>query len=416
MRRSTGRARDLLAPVLVLALSAAGLTACDTPPPPDPCAWTTQAPKSGLGRTVVMVDVSASFRDAPGSGTVRDPRDAVAEYVRRAVRQKRTVSVAAFDGHGPTGVHWLKPRSTDWAAEDGNPDGQEQLRKDAVDCIQKDVAAAARTTAAKDGTDVLAAIRAAGGALHDVRGRRELIVVSDGLATTGCADLTRSLFQEHEEIDAILRVCRNRKELRDGTLTGVRTVFTGLGQPAVDQPVPTAAQQQWLVDLWTVLCARSHARSDRRARCDIAGTQLAVRRTAGTSGTRVTAAADPAVTFGDGHRQRYRLPGAALFDTNSATLRPGAKDTLAEIAVAARSVPGARVRVDGYVDPRGDRASDGPLSQARADAVGDQLRELGVDKVTSRGRGLAPGCPGRAASAGADRLQCDRRVDIEVVT
>lgn len=411
--------RRLLTAPLMLALSAAGLTSCDPPPPLDRCAWTAEAPKPGLGRTVVLVDASASFHGAPGSVSARDPRDAVADYVTKAVAGRETVSVAAFDGGGPTGIHWQGTRSTDWAAEDDNPDGREQLRTDAIECIQKDVGAAAEATPVRKGTDVLAALRVAGAALARTRGPRRLVVLSDGLPTTGCADLTRALFRSDAELDAIARVCHDRKEVTDRSLAAVRSVFLGLGQPAVDQPVPTAAQQRWLAALWTRLCSEAHPAGDRTARCDVVDTQLAVRRPAKTSpSVRTTQTTDPVVTYGDGRLQRYQLPGAALFDEDSAVLRPGAKKVLTRIAVSARSLPGSRVTVDGYVDPRGDPADDGPLSQARADAVKELLEELGVARITAQGRGRAPGCPSGAptdgSSADPDRLQCDRRVDIEV--
>lgn len=414
-----GRGRLPLWPLL-FTLSAAGLTSCATPPPLKPCDWTDAAPKSALGWTVVLVDASASFRDTtdPASST-RDLGDAVADYVTEAVARRETVSVAAFDGTGPTGIHWKKTRSMDWAAEDDNPDAQKQMRSDAVGCVEKDVTAAAGIKPASDGTDVLAAVRAAGGVLARTRGPRQLVVVSDGLPTTGCADLTRALFRSTSEIDAIARVCHDRKEVTDRSLKAVRTVFVGLGQPNVDQPVPTAAQQQWLGALWTRLCGQAHPRTDGAARCEVAGTQLAVRHAAGTAPSAVpTNVTDPVVTYGDGRRQRYELPGPALFDTDSAVLRPEARTVLTRIAVAARSLPGARVTVDGYVDPRGDPANDAPLSQARADAVKGLLQELGVTEVTARGRGQAPDCPGGVpagdSSAHSDRLQCDRRVDIDV--
>ncbi|GGS07843.1 hypothetical protein GCM10010269_53610 [Streptomyces humidus] len=415
---SAARRRALLSPLL-LALTAVGLTSCDTPPPLDLCAWTAEPAKSGLGRTVVLVDTSASFHDGAASTSVRDPREAVADYVEKAVAHKESVSVAAFGGGGPTGLRWQKTRSTDWAAEDDNPDSRSQLRTDAVACVQKDVAAAARSTPVTNGTDVLAALRAAGGVLARTSGPRRLVVVSDGLPTTGCADLTRALFRNDAEIDAIAQVCHDRKELTERSLSAVRVVFVGLGQPAADQPVPTAAQQQWLGALWKRLCDGAHPPGDHTAGCDVVDTQLTVQRPARTpSSAQPTNAADPVVTYGDKHRQRYRLPGAALFDKDSAVLRPGAKTVLTRIAVTARSLPGARVSVDGYVDPRGDPADDGPLSQARADAVKDMLQELGVTRITAQGRGQPADCPrggpAGGSPSGPDRLQCARRVDIEV--
>ncbi|MET7802315.1 OmpA family protein, partial [Streptomyces decoyicus] len=113
-------------------------------------------------------------------------------------------------------------------------------------------------------------------------------------------------------------------------------------------------------------------------------------------------------------------PGAALFDTNSSTVRSQALPLLNDVAVRARTTPGSTVAVLGYVDPRGAPDNNQQLSQARANAVKKVLTGLGVTRVTAHGRGLPTGCSKPARAAGGrmtaeEKLQCDRRVDIEII-
>ncbi|MFI0712507.1 OmpA family protein [Streptomyces inhibens] len=130
---------------------------------------------------------------------------------------------------------------------------------------------------------------------------------------------------------------------------------------------------------------------------------------------------DPVVHYANDRPETYELPGAALFDTNASAVRATALPLLNDVAVSARTTPGSRVSVFGYVDPRGRPDNNQQLSQARADAVKKVLIGLGVTRVNAYGRGLPEGCstkPSHAAKgrmSAEDRLQCDRRVDIEIV-
>ncbi|WP_162596818.1 OmpA family protein [Streptomyces sp. NEAU-S7GS2] len=191
--------------------------------------------------------------------------------------------------------------------------------------------------------------------------------------------------------------------------------LAGLGQPATDQPAPTAAQRTWLSNLWRALCGAGRKAAPGTS-CTLAPTAIG---TAERSKPRKKPPQDPAVRYAQDRPETYELPGAALFDTNSSSVRPQALPLLNDVAVSARTTPGSRVTVLGYVDPRGRPDNNHQLSQARADAVKDVLTGLGVQRVTAHGRGLPTGCAKPDHTAGSrmtaeDKLQCDRRVDIEI--
>ncbi|AWN25245.1 hypothetical protein DKG71_03200 [Streptomyces sp. NEAU-S7GS2] len=223
----------------------------------------------------------------------------------------------------------------------------------------------------------------------------------------------RGRLRDKSEIKAITRVCAARDETP--SLTGVHLTLAGLGQPATDQPAPTAAQRTWLSNLWRALCGAGRKAAPGTS-CTLAPTAIG---TAERSKPRKKPPQDPAVRYAQDRPETYELPGAALFDTNSSSVRPQALPLLNDVAVSARTTPGSRVTVLGYVDPRGRPDNNHQLSQARADAVKDVLTGLGVQRVTAHGRGLPTGCAKPDHTAGSrmtaeDKLQCDRRVDIEI--
>jgi outer membrane protein OmpA-like peptidoglycan-associated protein len=77
------------------------------------------------------------------------------------------------------------------------------------------------------------------------------------------------------------------------------------------------------------------------------------------------------------------------FDADSAALHPDAGGQLANIAKALAAYPNARVQVAGFTDPQGSPDTDQTLSQARADAVRQELIARGVDgsRIDSKGFG-----------------------------
>ena len=77
------------------------------------------------------------------------------------------------------------------------------------------------------------------------------------------------------------------------------------------------------------------------------------------------------------------LTSDLLFAFDSAVPAPGAPEALA--GVAAALPPGAAVVVDGHTDGLGSDAVNGPLSQARAQAVADALAAARPDLVLTVG-------------------------------
>ncbi|MEW1750728.1 OmpA family protein [Streptomyces angustmyceticus] len=399
-----------LAGAVGVALLAGLLGACGDSPRLDACAWMKE-PVDSAGRTVVLVDDSASVR---GRNAGRDYAHGIGALLAKVVARKDMVSVGSFSGDSAQ-ITWIaRDRSADWATHNDNAINREKRKQQAVGCLTGLVGKAASAAPHSGGSNVLAALTAGASSLEEASGRRSLLVLTDGLSTTGCADLRSAAFRDPSEIHAIARVCAARDETPH--LTGVHVTLAGLGQPAADQPAPTAAQRTWLTALWRTLCGAG----DRAA----PGTSCTVARTAiGTAAHRAARKKppqDPVVHYADDRPETYRLPGAALFDTNSSAVRGRALPLLNDVAVRARTTPGSRVTVSGYVDPRGRPDNNQQLSQARANAVKKVLIGLGAKRVTAHGRGLPTGCAKPARSAAGrmtaeERLQCDRRVDIDII-
>jgi OOP family OmpA-OmpF porin len=355
-------------------------------------------------RTAVIVDVTDSTR---GSGSaVRSPDYAalLRPSVEAAVQSRGLVAIGSFSG---TGVTLKSVKSVDWRKDNENEDNQKARQADATTCLLAELQAAAALPAESSGTDILRAIATAADWVgQSPRGKR-LVVGTDGLITTGCADLRKAGFTD-SEINAIIHVCVKKNEIRRRELDGVATTLLGIGHPAGDQPVPTQAQLQWLQRMWGRFCA-------------VAGADPACAQQTGfVQSTTVNNGGkhkrDPIVAFTNGTKVTYSMPGVALFDSASPILRHAARPVLERIAVEVRTSHNAWVKVNGYVDPRGSPKNNKSLSQKRANAVWRVLNEYGVTKGRAEGKGVAKSCPYEASKQADEdaRLQCYRRVDIIV--
>ncbi|MFF7470787.1 OmpA family protein [Streptomyces sp. NPDC008092] len=408
--------RTLGSALLLPAVVAGLLSGCGAGPGREAasCGWMRKAADGASpgrqGHTVILVDASSSVRGTtPAAGGV-DQTAAVEQRIPHWLEGVGTVSVATFGGTAHD-VRWI---ARDWAAkpaDGGNGTNRQRHAASVPGCVADAVAEAQSTVPVHGGSDVLGALREAGTFLADSKGIRRLVVLTDGLSTTGCADLRDAGFEGTLETDAIVQGCSADKEVTSRTLASVETVFVGLGETANAEPQASPAQAAWLDGLWQGLCAAAHPKPGEPDDCAVtrAGADRPV--SAKTSPRRP---GDPAVEFPE---RTWKQAGArALFDPNSPVLRSAALPQLARIAVQVRSLDGARVRVLGYVDPRGGSANNRTLSQARADAVKNELERLGVSGVTAVGKGVPVGCPGAADDLGTEqKLQCDRRVDIVVV-
>ena len=102
-----------------------------------------------------------------------------------------------------------------------------------------------------------------------------------------------------------------------------------------------------------------------------------------------------------------------LFDTGRYSLKPEAREKLAQVAGILISYPGTSIEVGGYTDNVGGDAMNQKLSESRADSVRDYLVLKGVatDSMTTRGFGNTLPVASNESSTGR---QQNRRVELVV--
>jgi OOP family OmpA-OmpF porin len=386
-------------------LSAAGCDGFQAPVAAQPCEWMSGGDATG-GRTAFLLDVSNSTRGNGRSGAAPDYASALTGPITQAIERLDSVSVAAFSGPAGDLVWSVRELSTDYKAGNDNLDNQTDRRKVALSCTERSVTEAQAAAPLAAGTDILGAMRQAVAWLGTGSGTKNLVVATDGLVTTGCADLTKSMFASQREISAITELCVQRGEIDPAAFDGVQITLVGIGRPSSDQPVPTPQQAKWLNGMWQALCGKT---------CSVSDAAVA---SADRSGSAIKASGvqDPAVGFQRG-KQVYALPSLFLFDTDSSTLKPEAIPMLQTISVSIRTTDFARVDVNGYADPRGDPVRNRKLSLKRAESVARALAP-GLDG-RPHGMGATRDCPYAMAlsePANGDDLPCARRVEIVVTT
>jgi OmpA-OmpF porin, OOP family len=103
--------------------------------------------------------------------------------------------------------------------------------------------------------------------------------------------------------------------------------------------------------------------------------------------------------------------GDVLFDTNAATLKPGAALTIDRLANFLESNTDTRILIEGHTDSTGSDAYNEELSRRRAQAVANDLESRGVDSTRLKVIGRGEGYPVADNSSAAGRQQ-NRRVEI----
>ncbi len=103
--------------------------------------------------------------------------------------------------------------------------------------------------------------------------------------------------------------------------------------------------------------------------------------------------------------------GDVLFDTNEATLKPGAYHTIERVAEVLKAEPDRHVTIEGHTDSTGSEEYNQQLSQRRAAAVETALLERGVsrDQIVSVGKGETFPV---ASNDNASGRQQNRRVEL----
>lgn len=101
------------------------------------------------------------------------------------------------------------------------------------------------------------------------------------------------------------------------------------------------------------------------------------------------------------------------FETASSVLRSDSREQLSNVAAILKAYPAAAVKIGGYTDNTGDPAANLELSRKRAEAVRDQLRDMGVDSSRLAAEGYGEQHPIATNDTAEGRMQ-NRRVAIRV--
>ncbi|GAB2572186.1 hypothetical protein GCM10027168_01140 [Streptomyces capparidis] len=400
---------------LTALVAGSGCGAFDTPES-RPCAWLdhgsdeVHAPQP---QTAVLVDRSFSAR--PNRTTAEDTRVPdwastllSSQWLSLSLLEGRSLSIAGFDGTRAT-VDWTVDHAPVKPVE-GNDTLKKDRRNARADCLDKQLRRTSTTSPAADRTDVLGALAAAADQLAS-GGSRRVLVATDGLTNTGCADLRSAGFDGDEEIKAVVNRCHEAGELPD--LTGAEVNLVGIGRSASGK-APSSPQTAWLVRLWSRLCEATGALS-----CKVAPSakmKAAGRNT--PAGKPEPEVSFPAVSERPtGRVTTITLPGSVLFDTDRAELTSAATSALDDAARRIEELDAVSVAVSGHTDSRGTEQRGRHLSLARAHAVRSALAQRGIPVASVRGYSDdRPSCSPEYREGIPDyaAMACNRRVEIAV--
>jgi OmpA-OmpF porin, OOP family len=410
-------ARRLVAAAGLIIWAAECVTGCTgvttIPDSTGACPWATQPPApagtAAQSDTVIMIDISASFW--PKTGQTAQQPDGLAQLVASEVESAfrnpgtRLVTLGLFDGSSTT-IDWTL---IDEALPSATGDSQEIKgeAQAAGQCLSTMAASADRTAPQLPGTDVMAALAAAGQQLQgNPAARDHVALITDGLSNTGCLNLSKVISQG-QSASSVLANCPERAGL--AALRGVGLQLFGVGLQAAD-PL-TSAEQTWVENYWQNLCAALSVASP--ASCVAAPQTKDYPRISA-----VSRPGDPAIAFPSVRKgvKSVQVPADLLFAFNSATLSNGGQAYL-DILLAQLKAQGRSItKVIGHTDAVGTRAYNLGLSQRRAGAVQAYLARHGFSGVPAVGVGEAdPACSPQYTSAGAPIESCmakDRRVQI----
>ncbi|HEY6422361.1 MAG TPA: OmpA family protein [Pseudonocardiaceae bacterium] len=229
--------------------------------------------------------------------------------------------------------------------------------------------------------DLLAAINLAARSVTEAAGPRTIVVIDSGLQTTGALrfqDQNGALLNANP--DEVVELLRRTKQLPD--LTGMRVIFTGLGDTAApQQPLPTPARAA-LVDLWTKVVAAAGGRPEVKQ--------------APLPGTRTLDGLPPVTVVPVAARSIGPVPSVTVLHDSTVGFVPGqavfrdpdqARAVLADYAREIKN--GRRAMLTGTTASAGTVEYRLQLSQERANAVRDVLVGLDApaDRISTRGLG-----------------------------
>jgi outer membrane protein OmpA-like peptidoglycan-associated protein len=401
---------------VAIALSCAS---CTTTPvgPPNPqsaCSWETaqltgQEPPD-TSDTVVLVDITGSFW--PNAGQQASlPDDPAAVAVSTLLKTfdtagTRLVSFGTFDGSSAT-IDW-KLAGAALPSPTGDSAETSAEQRSAQNCLTGTVNSAITATPQAPGTDVMAALAAAGQQLQGVpaAARKNVVLITDGLSNTGCLNLS-NVISKGQPAPTVLKSCPQRATL--ALLHGVGMQLDGIGYQATRPPLDTA-EQAWVQSYWSDMCTALQVASP--TSCVAASGRNRERVSDGSRRS------DPTIKFPtvSGETTVVPVPSDLLFAFDSAALSASGQAYLTLLAGQVKAAGRGITKVIGHTDATGGASYNLGLSQRRAAAVSGYLAAHGFTKVTAVGAGEAdPACTPQYTPAGAPIPSCmaqNRRVQI----
>ncbi|GII94583.1 hypothetical protein Ssi02_48140 [Sinosporangium siamense] len=312
------------------------------------------------------------------------------------------VRVGAFDGG----------RRVEWQAAPVHlprMSGGARNRKDFAGnvgaCLKHLVDKAATSPAVAEGTNVMAAFQT--GRAETKAARRTLVVATDGLSTTGCADLRATAMRDLAHVERIVKACAAQRALPD--LRGWTVLLPWVGSVGGGRPEPQEPHLVWLRELWRRLCSKAAGAAEH---CVVDSEEPP--RFQGEAARAAEGAEDPEITFANVERRPNaifveKLSSDVLFATDSDRVSAEGVTLLKRFADEVMPKAPEWLEVIGHTDDQGDASYNEDLSARRAEAVRRVLTEAGLSGVRVRGMGeIQLECAGRTAE---DR-KCNRRVEI----
>jgi outer membrane protein OmpA-like peptidoglycan-associated protein len=114
-----------------------------------------------------------------------------------------------------------------------------------------------------------------------------------------------------------------------------------------------------------------------------------------------------------GNGWEFGISSKLLFGTDEATLAPGQRESIAQLARALLSVDIHRLRVEGHTDDYGTAEYNQQLSERRAKAVAEALVAAGIPAQDLQVAGMGKSAPAEDNRSAAGRRE-NRRVAIIV--
>jgi outer membrane protein OmpA-like peptidoglycan-associated protein len=269
-----------------------------------------------------------------------------------------------------------------------------------------------RTRADNPEVNLLAAVHLAARSVSDAAGPKTIVVIDSGLQTVGSLrfqDQGGALLNANPE--EVVELLRRTQQLPN--LTGMRVVFTGLGDTAPpQQPLPAPARAV-LVALWTKIV-------------ESAGGKAEIKQ-APLPSTRTLNGLPPVTIVPVAEQSIGPLPSVTVLRDGTVGFLPDqasfrdpaqARAVLAEYAKAISN--GRRAQLTGTTASDGTPEYRHQLSEKRAHAVRDLLVDLGApaDRISIRGLGSDfPGyVPDRDQQGNLEPIPaaCNRQVIIEL--